>query len=149
MGFTLCQKKPGKPSRLTKEQMETLKQAVMDDPHKYGLNVWDGPSLSKYIKDTFDVDLGVRACQKLFHRMGFSLIRPQTYPSLENPDESARKEFKKKQREIDADGSVTVVFQDEVHYQVQTSITAKWAPKGSEPKVMSKQAGRMPHTPVI
>ena len=33
---------------------------------------------------------------------------------------------------------MTVVFQDEVHYQVQTSITAKWAPKGSEPKVMSK-----------
>lgn len=31
-----------------------------------------------------------------------------------------------------------VVFQDEVHYQVQTSITSMWAPKGSEPKVMSK-----------
>lgn len=31
-----------------------------------------------------------------------------------------------------------MVFQDEVHYQVQTSITSKWAPKGSEPKVMSK-----------
>jgi len=31
-----------------------------------------------------------------------------------------------------------VVFQDEVHYQVQTTITSMWAPKGSEPKVMSK-----------
>ena len=31
-----------------------------------------------------------------------------------------------------------VVFQDEAHFQVQTSITAKWALKGSEPKVMSK-----------
>lgn len=31
-----------------------------------------------------------------------------------------------------------MVFQDEVHYQVQTSVTAKWAPKGSKPKVMSK-----------
>lgn len=30
------------------------------------------------------------------------------------------------------------VFQDEVHFQAQTSITRKWAPKGSEPKVMSK-----------
>ena len=30
------------------------------------------------------------------------------------------------------------VFQDEVHFQAQTSITRKWAIKGSEPKVMSK-----------
>ena len=30
------------------------------------------------------------------------------------------------------------VFQDEVHFQVQTTITRKWAEKGSEPKVMSK-----------
>lgn len=31
-----------------------------------------------------------------------------------------------------------VAFQDEVHFQVQTSIAAKWALRGSEPKVMSK-----------
>lgn len=31
-----------------------------------------------------------------------------------------------------------VVFQDEVHFQAQTTITRKWALKGSEPKVMSK-----------
>ncbi len=34
--------------------------------------------------------------------------------------------------------SITPVFQDEVHFQAQTSITRTWAPKGSEPKVMSK-----------
>ena len=31
-----------------------------------------------------------------------------------------------------------VVFQDEVHFQAQTSITRRWAPVGSAPKVMSK-----------
>ena len=30
------------------------------------------------------------------------------------------------------------MFQDEVHFQEQTSITRTWAEKGSEPKVMSK-----------
>jgi transposase len=39
---------------------------------------------------------------------------------------------------LNADTSLTVVFQDEVHYQVQTSVTTKWALKGSKPKVMSK-----------
>ena len=31
-----------------------------------------------------------------------------------------------------------VVFQDEVHFQAQTSITRRWAPVGLAPKVMSK-----------
>lgn len=30
------------------------------------------------------------------------------------------------------------MFQDEVHFQEQTSVTRAWAEKGSEPKVMSK-----------
>lgn len=90
-----AKKQPGKPSKLSDDQVTKVKEAVMNDPNNYGFKVWDGPALSKYIKDTFDVDLGVRACQKLFHKMGFSLIRPQTYPSLENPDEEARDDFKK------------------------------------------------------
>ena len=88
-------KQPGKPSKLSDEQLAQVKKAVSEDPNNKGFKVWDGPSLSKYIHDTFDVELGVRACQKLFHRMGFSLIRPQTYPSLEHPDEVAREAFKK------------------------------------------------------
>ena len=39
---------------------------------------------------------------------------------------------------MNADPDIIPVFQDEVHFQVQTSITRKWAPKGSKPKVMSK-----------
>ena len=133
-----AKKQPGKPSKLNTEQMETVRAAISGDPKDHGFDVWDGPSLSTYIKSTFSIELGVRACQKLFHKLGFSLIRPQTYPSLENPDDEAREAFKKKMTEIAQDESVVPVFQDEVHFQVQTSITAKWAPIGSEPKVMSK-----------
>ena len=69
--------------------------------------------------------------------MGFALIHPQMYPSLGNQNNEARDTFKK-QCELTANASLTIVFQDEVHYQVQISITAKWAPKGSKPKAMSK-----------
>ena len=88
-------KQPGKPSKITSVQLLEIKDAVSHDPNESGFNVWDGPALSKHIKDKYDVDLGVRACQKLFHKMGFSLIRPQTYPSLENPDKDSRENFKK------------------------------------------------------
>ena len=88
-------KQPGKPSKLNEGQIAQVKAAVLGSPDDCGFKVWDGPSLSKYIKDSFNIDLGVRACQKLLHKMGFALIRPQMYPSLSNPDNEARDAFKK------------------------------------------------------
>ena len=92
----VARKQEGRPKRLNNEQEEEIRSALSSDPSEYGYNVWDGPSVSDYILKKYDVTLGVRACQKLMHRLGFSLVRPQTYPSLENPDEEKREEFKKK-----------------------------------------------------
>lgn len=92
----IARKQEGRPKRLSNEQEEEIRSALSGDPSECGYNVWDGPSLSDYILKKYNVTLGVRACQKLMHRLGFSLVRPQTYPSLENPDEEKREEFKKK-----------------------------------------------------
>ena len=43
----------------------------------------------------------------------------------------------KKLSELANDSSALVVFQDEVHFQVTTSVTRKWVIKGSKPKVKS------------
>lgn len=37
--------------------------------------------------------------------------------------------------EITDDPNIIMVFQDEVHFQITTSVTRKWFPKGSAPKV--------------
>ena len=91
-------KQSGRPSRLTDQQIEEIHAAINAGPDQYGYNVWDGPALSDFIKKTYQVDYGVRACQLLMRRMGFSLIRPQMYPSLENPDDEARDALKKTDR---------------------------------------------------
>ncbi len=88
-------KQTGRPAVLSDIQLKEIKQALSNDPENYGYHVWDGPTLSEYIKATYKIEYGVRACQYLFHQLGFSLIRPQTYPSLENPDNENRDEFKK------------------------------------------------------
>lgn len=93
-------KQKGRVPTLSDDQINELKSVVEDDPEKHGYHVWDGPTLSEYIKKQYDKELGVRACQKLLHKMGFSLVRPQTYPSLENPDDEAREDFKKTNRSI-------------------------------------------------
>ena len=47
-----------------------------------------------------------------------------------------RKELKKID-EFKVNGGRVLVFQDEVHFQIQTTITSGWFKKGSNPKVKS------------
>ena len=99
-GFeALKTKKPaGRPSKLTKEQKAEIRKVLEeDDPKKYGHNVWDGPSLSAYVEKTYTVKLSVRQCQRLFHSLGFSLVRPQTFPSKGEQNEQERMEYIKTQ----------------------------------------------------
>jgi len=135
----LKEEQKGRPKKLSKEQEEIIKELLEEDePEKHGYRVWDGPSMSDYIKKNMDVDYAVRSCQKLFHRLKYNKIVPQTYPSLEDPDDEARDMYKKELRKAYADPSLILVFQDEVHFQVETSVTRKWARIGSKPRVMSK-----------
>ena len=87
---------PGRPTKLTSEQLAEI-YAVLeeDDPKKYGYNVWDGPALSSYIEKIYSVKLCVRQCQRTFHKLGFSLVRPQTFPSKDEQNEEERSEYKK------------------------------------------------------
>ena len=100
-GFeALKPRKPtGRPAKLTKEQMAEIRTVLEEDaPKKYGHNVWDGPSLSAYIEETYAVKLCVRQCQRLFHSLGFSLVRPQTFPSKGEHNETERTDYKKAQK---------------------------------------------------
>lgn len=100
-GFeALKPRKPtGRPPKLTKGQMREIRTTLEeDDPEKYGHNVWDGPSLSARIEAAYAVKLSIRQCQRLFHKLGFSLVRPQTFPSKGEHNETERTEYKKTER---------------------------------------------------
>ncbi len=90
-------KQPGRPRKLSADQLASIRSLVAsDDPKAYGYSVWDGPSLSDYIKKTYGVELCVRQCQRLLHNLGFSLVRPQTFPSKNKEGiEGERDAFKK------------------------------------------------------
>lgn len=86
---------PGRPPKLSAEQCTTIDSAIQSDPKDFGFKVWDGPSLSSYISSAFGVQLSVRQCQRLFHGLGYSCIRPQPYPSKGYEDFDEREAFKK------------------------------------------------------
>ena len=88
-------KQPGRSSRLSREQMAMIKDAIESEPETSGYRVWDGTTLSGYIHEQFNIELSVRQCQRLFHTLGFSKIRPQKYPSHGERNDEAREDFKK------------------------------------------------------
>ena len=87
--------RPGKPSRLNKEQKEELKEDILKSPLQlgYSQNDWDGKLLSHHIYKKYQIVLKVRQCQYLFHKLGFTLQRPRTMP---NGDVEKKRIFKKK-----------------------------------------------------
>ena len=89
-------KQPGRTPRLSEKQMAEIKVAITASPEESGYRVWDGITLSDFIKVHFDIDLGIRQCQRIFNILGFSKIRPQKYPSLDERNGEEREVFKKK-----------------------------------------------------
>ena len=85
----------GRSSKLSKEQKEEVKEVLKNPPKECGYFKWDGISLSDYIKSQYNIDLSVRQCQRLFHELGFSRIRPQTHPSLGELNDEEREAYKK------------------------------------------------------
>jgi len=131
------QQRSGRPSKLSKENIQQIDALLQTDPKEYGYKVWDGPTLASHIKNTFGVELSIRQCQRLFHNLGYSLIRPQPYPSKGYEDSEERENFKKKRNILESDDSLILVYQDEVHFQIQTTIMSGWYKKGSSPTVKS------------
>lgn len=88
---------PGRPGRLTQQQLDHIASVLRGSPAQFGLSVslWDGKSLSTYIRNRFDLDLSVRQSQRLFRQLGFRLRRPR--PILSGADPDKQEAFKKTQ----------------------------------------------------
>lgn len=67
----------------------------------------------------------MRQCQRMFHNFGLSLIRPQTFPSREKEGLEEERIALKKLNVLEEDSTAVIVYQDEVHFQVTTSVTKK------------------------
>lgn len=65
-------KRPGRPRSLDPEQWQELEGDLQKSPQDFGLSatVWDGVCLSEHLRRRFDVQLGVRQCQRIFRQMG-------------------------------------------------------------------------------
>jgi transposase len=89
--------RPGRPPRLSEEQVDEIEDALRMSPSACGLagNLWDGKTLSAFIMQRWGIRLGVRQCQRLFRQLGFRLRKPR--PEIANADPALQAVVKKTQ----------------------------------------------------
>ena len=77
----------GRPSRLNEHQLTRVEAALRDSPSKVGLptEMWDGPTLSEFLRCELGVSLKVRQCQRLFRQLGFRLRKPRPQVAQADP----------------------------------------------------------------
>jgi len=87
--------RPGRPKKLSKQQLAEVSKALRGPPRNFGLstNIWDGKTLSAFIKRQYNLDLGVRQCQRLFRQLDFRLRKPR--PVIAKADPEQQKKHKK------------------------------------------------------
>lgn len=92
--------RPGRPPRLTEEQLAEVNNALHSTPEEYGLSghLWDGKVLSAFILQKYNVELGVRQCQRLFRQLGFRYRKPR--PLIAGTDPIVKEEFKKNSKNV-------------------------------------------------
>jgi transposase len=80
--------RPGRPGRLNEEQLARVEMALRASPKQFGLptQMWDGPTLSAFLRQDLGVTLRVRQCQRMFRQLGFRLRKPRPQVAQADPD---------------------------------------------------------------
>ena len=88
-------KRSGRRSKLTHQQMDMINTDLRKNPGEFGYeqNLWDGKLLMHHISEKFHMEIGVRTCQLIFHRLEFRRRKPR--PVISKGDSEKQDAFKK------------------------------------------------------
>lgn len=78
----------GRPRRLNEKQLEEIDTILRQPPETVGISagLWDGKGLAAFIKERYEITLGVRQCQYMFKSFGFRLRKPRPLIARTNPE---------------------------------------------------------------
>jgi len=87
----------GRPAALSEAMLQAVGRDLRQEPRLLGYpqTLWDGKLLNHHLKERYHVDLGVRQCQRVFHRLRFRLRKPRSLIAQADPE--ARAAYKKTQ----------------------------------------------------
>jgi transposase len=76
----------GRPRSLNTRQWKSLQKDLQKSPEAFGLarSLWDGKTLSEHLRRRYEVELGIRQCQRLFKLMGLEQRKPRPTAEPQN-----------------------------------------------------------------
>lgn len=82
----------GRPGVLDEKVLGALGEDLRRSPRAlgYSQNLWDGKLISHHLKEKEGIRLGVRQCQRLFHKLGFRLRKPRAVIAHADPGDQWR-----------------------------------------------------------
>ena len=89
------EERSGRPRRMTDRQLEEIASVLRQTPESVGMTgaLWDGKTLSAFIKERQGVSLGVRRCQYMFKEFGFRMRKPR--PQIARANSELQETYKK------------------------------------------------------
>ena len=77
----------GRPSKLNADQITDLQRVVRGKPSEVGLsgNLWDGKTMSAYLRKKHRVELGPRQCRRLLRQWEFRYRKPRPVIARADP----------------------------------------------------------------
>ncbi len=87
--------RPGRPGTLSDPQLAEIDVVLRKMPSECALfgTLWDGNTLSAFIRQQWGITLGVRQCQRIFRQLNFRLRKPR--PVIAKADLHAQATVKK------------------------------------------------------
>lgn len=84
-------RRQGRPARLSSTQVERVGRVLRQSPRSVGMEgvLWDGKTLSEWIKREWGIDLKTRQCQRLFRQLDFRLRKPAPVIAPNDPAKQA------------------------------------------------------------
>jgi transposase len=66
--------KEGRPSQIMDTELKKIKKDLQKQPGYFGYkdSIWSGKLLSYHLNSKYGIELSVRQCQRLFHKLDFS-----------------------------------------------------------------------------
>lgn len=132
-----------KPSYLSGEQKQQVKEALIKTPRECGFNKsnWTMPLLKKWINQQWGINYKACSLYDVVHGLGFSLQRPKK--QSKNANKALQEQYKNDLQELlsNADDNTVILYEDEAIITSEPTTTGKWALKGEQPIVSTDSKG--------
>ena len=139
LNFLNIKKPTGRPSKLSSEQKQKLKQMITDGPEKAGFDggCWRTPMIQHLIEKRFGVKFAVKYLSELLDKIGLSYQKAKFIADHKDPIKRAEwlNEIWPKIIKMSKEKKSKILFGDEASFPQWGSLSYTWAPRGIQPVI--------------